>query len=96
MRAVGACLALAIGCVTAAAEDVNRKIWGFRDPPSYPKQVSPLICNELVGATTEQTAVLRAECERQGHKWQGRMNWTPFAHKKQRELEEAAAKGDGL
>jgi hypothetical protein len=80
-------------CVTIADADEQKIYSEFREGPVYRAAEYPrdFLCNEQVGATIDEIAALRAECERNGFKWQGRLNWTAFAKKKQQEIDAKAA-----
>ena len=79
-------LALLISLSASAGAAHGEGIYSFRDGPTYRGLTREhMICTEMVGATAEQTAAMKAVCEAEGFKWQGRGLWTSRAHKKQRE-----------
>jgi hypothetical protein len=79
-------LALLISLSASAGVAHGEGIYGFFGGPKYRGATREhMICTEMVGATAEQTAEMRAFCEAEGFKWTGRDNWPARAHRKQRE-----------
>jgi hypothetical protein len=85
MRALATLLFLLIASLTAAQAE---GVFGFDGGPRYRGATrQSMICTEMVGATVEQNAEMKAFCEAEGFKWTGRDNWTARAHRKQAEID---------